>query len=320
MPPRKRSNWRNPVVFGGIESARRTTRAARSGGQHSRASTYATKDGVTVNVSRSKEKVQGWIEVWRAPARGVGFSVPIWVKVEQLTPEERLEHLPADPVKEQEASDSIPHVDSALPQESSIAVSNTPEVPQAGVESMPAPSAPYAAPDTTTFPPDFPMQEATPSAPVATPTEVVSPVVPNGATQTISNATDTILPVDGAAPVVTSAHTSMATTEVAVEASQGQDTVQPMDVTPVEVSQVQITLNVPQENTEEAPQQQGSADATHQSTTDAPPPQSTDSLPQIVADAGVAPPSSEIPETVEHNAGGERPPAKRQRIDEPSPS
>eukprot|EP00977_Amphora_coffeiformis_P001731 scaffold337_cov172-Amphora_coffeaeformis.AAC.5 len=109
MPPRKRSNWRQPTVFdhpGG--GGRRTTRAARqsAGQSHKSSSQYATRDGVTVNVSRSKERVQGWIEVWRPPAPGVGFAVPIWVQIDKLTPEERDEYLPSADAKSEEGGEA----------------------------------------------------------------------------------------------------------------------------------------------------------------------------------------------------------------------
>ena len=115
MPPRKRSNWRQPTVFDHSDGGgRRTTRAARqSAGQSHKSSSsqYATRDGVTVNVSRSKEPVQGWIEVWRAPAPNVGFAVPIWVQIDKLTPEEREEYLPSTentkPEDEMETKDQV---------------------------------------------------------------------------------------------------------------------------------------------------------------------------------------------------------------------
>ena len=100
MPPRKRSNWRQPTIFDDHDGGRRTTRAARSSKVSSAASSvtssqqpYSTRDGVTINVSRSRQKVQNkWVEVWRPPAAGIGFSVPQWVPLEKLTPEERQEY------------------------------------------------------------------------------------------------------------------------------------------------------------------------------------------------------------------------------------
>ena len=98
MPPRKRSNWRQPTIYDEMEG-RRTTRAARSGAGHSSRSSqqYATKDGVTINVSRSKEPVKQYVEVWRTPGPGIGFAVPMWVQVDKLTAEEKEEYVALNP-------------------------------------------------------------------------------------------------------------------------------------------------------------------------------------------------------------------------------
>lgn len=109
MPPKRRSNWRQPTIFDNEPSGRRTTRAARSAGgqQSSKSSQYQTKDGVTINVSRSKERLQGWVEVWRQPSPGVNFQIPIWVRMDQLTEEEKDDLAkPEDSSAEQQTNDT----------------------------------------------------------------------------------------------------------------------------------------------------------------------------------------------------------------------
>ena len=154
MPPRKRSNWRQPTVFDHPDGGgRRTTRAARQSAGQSRGSSsqYATRDGVTVNVTRSKERVQGWIEVWRPPAPGVGFAVPIWIQIDKLTPEEREAYLPstdAKPEEEGELQDQAETTteksidDTAAPMENSAEPMqiDTPEKTNVNAEITPQPA------------------------------------------------------------------------------------------------------------------------------------------------------------------------------------
>jgi len=72
--------------------ARRTTRSGRTG-RSSRSRGSSPRGG------RPKlgagDHTRPWIKVKRAPAGNVSFVVPMWVPVESLTEEERIEHAPA---------------------------------------------------------------------------------------------------------------------------------------------------------------------------------------------------------------------------------
>ena len=127
MPPRKRSNWRQPTVFDDQDGGR-TTRAARAARSLSKSQYYASNrdGGVAINVSRSKEKVQKWVEVWRSPAAGIGFTVPQWVPLEKLTLEERKEYDKAalekqpfqQPQQPEQAGNAVPSEQSQAESES----------------------------------------------------------------------------------------------------------------------------------------------------------------------------------------------------------
>ena len=80
--------------------ARRSTRAARSSrsssGRHQRGASRFDVEGRRNFDLNNHQPAQKWVTVKRPPAPGVGFTVKVWVPVDELTDEERKELFPPE--------------------------------------------------------------------------------------------------------------------------------------------------------------------------------------------------------------------------------
>lgn len=123
---------------------RRTTRAARS---------RAARKKEERQVDPKDLIVRRWICVRRPPAENVGFEIDVWVPVEELTEEERKEHLPNITTEETTVAKETTEASAAAVaavEAAHVAVSTGTTSPAA------APTTAVAATDLSALPPESP--------------------------------------------------------------------------------------------------------------------------------------------------------------------
>jgi len=155
-----------------VVTGRRTTRRTGgiTGGRTSRTkrSRKSGDDSRSFSLDQQGRPAKKWIEIMRPPAPRVGFKVPVWVPVDDLTHAERNEYLP-------ESLLVVPEEESTAPEGQSAELTATASTPA-------APAAPLAAGPISTPFMDYPMTDASTvfesSAPVTHPISRVEAPVP----------------------------------------------------------------------------------------------------------------------------------------------